>query len=410
MCAVRFCPLILAGLLLGISHALAAELPINDNTGAPYFGVNQGGPVQFSEVNQFTAWLNRTTIWGEGTFAFGPGSDWNNYLYPQGWFTAPAQSFVQEGNGRLVVIGVPMLPGPTDDSGPTTGTNPGPVSLAQGAAGAYNSDFLAMGQNLVASNLGNSILRLGWEFNGNWYAWSVYTPTDAKNFAAFWKQIVTTLRTVPGQNFKFCWGGTVTYVGTTPAWNLSDAFPAGNDASGKPYVDMVGLDMYDSSWTYYPWPANATAAQIQQARQNTWNNVINTSNQYWGAPVWMAIAKANNIPFAVPEWGVSTDTHAGGDNTYYVQQMFNFIQNPANNVYFSQYYDAGESKISPVDGFQTTLVNSAALYQQLYSLPSPSTDIPTLPVPFLVALAFFFLCMGGMCLPGASQSGSRQSE
>ncbi len=262
-----------------------------------------------------------------------------------------------------------MLPGPTDDSGPTTGPQQGPVSLAQGATGAYNTYFYQMGVNMVTNGLGNSILRLGWEFNGNWYAWSVATPTDAVNFAAYWKQIVNTLRTVPGQNFKFNWCGSVTYVGSPAPYTLSQAFPSGKDANGKPYVDMVGVDAYDNSWSYYPWATNSTPAQILAAQQNTWSNVVNTSINYWGLPVWAAIAASNNIPFTIPEWGVSTDIHAGGDNTYYIQQMYNYIQNPANNIYYASYYDSGESQLSPDNGFVTTLTNSAALYQKLYSIP-----------------------------------------
>ena len=34
-------------------------------------------------------------------------------------------------------------------------------------------------KNLVAEGQGNAILRLGWEFNGDWYPWSVANNTDA---------------------------------------------------------------------------------------------------------------------------------------------------------------------------------------------------------------------------------------
>ena len=359
---------LLLALATGPCQAGTTLAPINDNQGPPYFGVTKGGPMT-GATDEFAAWLNRSTIFGGSTLSFGTGSDWESLAWTQPWFYAPASSWMQEGNGRLLAVSVMMLPGPTDDSGPTTGPGAGsPVSLATGAAGKYNSYFYALGQQLVANNLANCILRLGWEFNGNWYAWSVLSAADATNFAAYWKQIVNTLRTVPGQNFKFNWGGSITYVGPTPAYQLSQAFPAGNDANGKPYVDQVGLDIYDNSWTYYPWPANSTPAQILVTQQTVWNNVINTSNQYWGIPVWTAIAKANHIPFTIPEWGVSTDIHAGGDNTYYIQQMHDFIQDPTNNVYYASYYDAEESQISPNGGFVTTLTNSAALYQKLFTI------------------------------------------
>ena len=362
--------LILVELMLAPCRGATTYLPINDNVSTPYFGVTKGGPMRPS-TDEFATWLNRGTIFGGSTLSFGTGSDWNSLASYWDWFYPSAKSWINEGKGRVLVISVPILPGPTDDSGPTTGPNAGqPVSLAQGATGAYNRYFYALGQQMVANNLGNSILRLGWEFNGNWYAWSVATADDAANFAAFWKQIVNTMRTVPGQNFKFNWGGTITWEGTPAPYKLSDAFPAGNDANGKPYVDQVGLDIYDNSWSYYPWAAGSTPAQILTAQQNVWANVINSPSDYWGIPVWMAIAKANNIPFTIPEWGVSTDIHAGQDNTYYIQQMYNFIQNPANRVYYASYYDAESEQISPNDGYVTTLTNSAALYQQLFTVPA----------------------------------------
>ena len=343
-------------------------LSINDNQSAPYFGVTKGGPVR-PNTDEFAVWLNRSTIIGGTTLSFGTGSDWNSLASYWDWFYPPASNWILEGQGRLLAVSVPMLPGPTDDSGPTSGPGAGsPVSLAQGATGKYNSYFYSLAQNLVANNLGSSIIRLGWEFNGNWYAWSVATSADATNFAAYWKQIVNTMRTVPGQNFKFNWGGSITWEGTPAPYKLSDAFPVGNDASGKPYVDQVGLDIYDNSWSYYPWAAGSTAAQILAVQQYVWANVINSPSNYWGIPVWTAIAKANNVPFTIPEWGVSTDIHAGQDNTYYIQQMYDFIQNPANNVYSASYYDAEIEQISPNDGYVTSLVNSAALYRQLFTI------------------------------------------
>ena len=58
-----------------------------------------------------------------------------------------------------LVLGVPILPG--------VGT------LAQGATGAYNQYFTTLAENLVTDKEENAILRLGWEFNGTWFEWSV---------------------------------------------------------------------------------------------------------------------------------------------------------------------------------------------------------------------------------------------
>ena len=73
------------------------------------------------------------------------------------------------GKGYTLSLGVPIIP--TDSSGVAQGT------LAAGATGAYNSYFVTLAQTLVAAGEGNSYLRLGWEFDGNWYpSWDADTP------------------------------------------------------------------------------------------------------------------------------------------------------------------------------------------------------------------------------------------
>ena len=112
-------------------------------------------------------------------------------------------------------------------------------TLALGATGAYNQYFATLGKNLVSDNEANTILRLGWEFNGNWFTWSVDNATDATNFVAYWRQIVTTMRAVPGQKFKFIWNpngpSPTTYTPTRPipathTWTMSG--PTSTTTSG----------------------------------------------------------------------------------------------------------------------------------------------------------------------------------
>ncbi len=368
--AIRTLPAIFA-LLVAMTSCAHAGLSVNDNTAPPYLGViDSTGPGIGTDA--FAAWLHRTTIWGNGVFAGGKGSSWNSLSLASAadWFLKPASVFMQESPGRTIVVGVPLLPGPTDGSGPADGPGAGQrVSLTVGATGAYNGYFRSMGENLVAAHLGNCVLRIGWEFNGDWYTWKVSNPADAASFAAYWKQIVDTLRTVPGQNFRFLWGGALTYVGPKPPFQLEDAYPAGTDAAGRPYVDFVGVDVYDENWTLYPWPSSATPEQIEGARTRVWQEMVLSRTDWWGIPIWDAIAREHHVPLTIPEWGLSTDAHGGQDNTAFVQKMYDYIQDPANNVYFAAYYDAEGSKISPVNGYVTKLVKGAALYRALFALP-----------------------------------------
>jgi hypothetical protein len=184
-----------------------------------------------------------------------------------------------------LTIGVPILPG--------VGT------LAQGATGAYDPYFTTLGQNLVSDNEANAILRLGWEFNGNWFTWSVANTADAANFVAFWHQIVTTMRAVPGEKFKFLWNPN----GPSPtSYNPGLAYP------GDAYVDYVGTDVYDNYWgtPFTPLPG--------------W---VHQLSQQWGLNWLTTFATAHNKPIAIPEWSdeYRTDGHGLGDDPSFMDHM-----------------------------------------------------------------------------------------
>jgi hypothetical protein len=205
-------------------------------------------------------------------------------------------------SGYRLVIGVPIIPG---GSGGT---------LAAGAAGAYNQYFAALAQTLVSGGAANAILRLGWEFNGTWYPWSVANDTDAQNFAAYWRQIVTTMRAVPGAQFGFLWNPN---GGGSSSWNLESAYP------GSAYVDYIGSDVYDEYWGGGPTP------------QASWANAV---NQTWGLNWLVNFAARQGRAIAIPEWSVTirNDGFGLGDDPYFITQFANWIA--ANNVAFTSIF------------------------------------------------------------------------
>jgi hypothetical protein len=209
--------------------------------------------------------------------------------------------------GYRLVLGVPILPGGSGGS------------LAAGAAGAYNPYFAILAQTLVNDGAANAILRLGWEFNGSWYPWSVANNTDAQNFAAFWRQIVDSMRAVPGQQFKFLWNPN---GGGTSDWNLELAYP------GSAYVDYIGTDIYDQYWGSSPTP------------QAAWSDAV---NQTWGLNWLVSFAGAQGRPIAIPEWSVDfrSDGHGMGDDPNFINQFANWIA--ANNVAFTCIFSYNDS-------------------------------------------------------------------
>ncbi len=183
------------------------------------------------------------------------------------------------------------------------------VSLQACANGAYNSYWRQFGTNISAYGLGKSIIRLGWEFNGNWYVWRATNPTV---WAACWRQIVTSARTTaPGLQWD---------------WNVNRGVSAGladptRAYPGNAYVNTIGVDSYDM------WPAATTSAG--------WNQQLNRTQ---GLMYWFNFATAHGKQFAVPEWGnvmpgtVAKGTHAGGDDPAYVKDMLGFFQAHSANL------------------------------------------------------------------------------
>jgi hypothetical protein len=220
-------------------------------------------------------------------------------------------------------------------------------SLAESASGADNAHWVTLAKNLVAGGLGSSVIRLGWEFNGTWYPWSVTSSTTAAQYAAGWRQIVTAMRSVPGAHFSFDWCMTVAPSGINPVL----AYP------GNAYVDYIGEDAYD-------WNERGTAETSTQR----WNDIV--SNGY-GLDFQASLGKMFNKALSFPEWGVankSWDVNAGGnDDPSFVQNMFNWFG--SHDTSYEDYFNA-DSGYGLDYGLTTgngLFPKSAALYQSLYS-------------------------------------------
>jgi hypothetical protein len=265
---------------------------------------------------------------------------------------------------RRLILSVPLLPGPWDLSGPKAGPHANePVSLQVGARGDYDAHYRTLAQNLVRYGLSDTILRLGWEFNGGWYAWRGGVNPEA--FAGYWREIVKTMRAVPGaEKLRFCWNPAVGY----------QQFPAEKAWPGDAWVDVVGLDVYDDSWLpdTYPFPAGTSPDEIQMRRSRVWDKVMLHGDH--GLQFWRDFAAMHGKPFAIPEWGVDqrADGHGGLDDPAFIARMHDFIVDPANRVAFYCYFDVqasdGGHQLSPGKSGDepTSFPNSAARFRALF--------------------------------------------
>jgi hypothetical protein len=214
------------------------------------------------------------------------------------------------GSGYQLSIGVPIIP--TDASGAPVG------SLAVGATGAYNGYFTTLAQTLVANGESSAYLRLGWEFDWNENAWTATTSTAELSFAAYFRQIVTAMRAVPGANFSFVWNP------DAPAFNRS-----GYDVSlaypGSAYVNYIGIDDYDAQY----WVSPLTPSK-------EWTEAIVPS-----LTAAAQFAASEGEPLAICEWAIIQQANGSGfgDDPTYVNNMISWMNNPSNDVSYESYFD-----------------------------------------------------------------------
>jgi hypothetical protein len=206
---------------------------------------------------------------------------------------------------RRMVIGQSMIP---------TG-DPPRNWRRRGARGAYDSHIRALARNLVAAGMGHSVIRLGYEANGDWNVDHVgHTAQDFRWWRAYWARFARVMGSVPGARF-------------TMDWNLNSAYrpiPLRAIYPGDRAVDVIGVDVYDSAGPPLPAPT-----------RGRWDALI---GQRGGVSDIVAFARARGKPISIPEWGLISARHKGaGDNPRFVAAVASLVRN--NAVAYQSYFN-----------------------------------------------------------------------
>ncbi|MEI9984395.1 MAG: glycosyl hydrolase [Aliidongia sp.] len=198
----------------------------------------------------------------------------------------------------------------------------GVSTLAKGAAGAYDSNFVTIAKDLVAHDLGTSIIRIGWEFNGNWQPWSSYK--DNANFVKYYQRIVMLMREVPGARFQFEWCPNVGTGSLAP----NQSYP------GDAFVDIIGMDIYDGHWS-----------TIDATPQGRWNYFV---TEPYGLQWQVEIAKNHNKRLSWPEWACCGDN--AGDDPYFINQAAAWLK--TYSYLYADYWDSNTDYIGQLTNNQ----------------------------------------------------------
>lgn len=269
----------------------------------------------------------------------------------------------------MLTIGIAMLP------------EQGGATWAQCATGAYDQYFRDIGAKLASVNRGDATVRLGWEANGDWYAWSI--RDDVTNYKACFRRQVQAMRST-APNLKIDWNMNKE---SKMSQSVANAYP------GDDVVDIIGVDFY-SMWPGYPdqaaWNADYMALQNGGPR---------------GLGAWLAFAKSHGKKLSIPEWGVNNGTGGGGDDAFYIEAMYNFFTANASDIAYEIYFNTMDPGFVIFPAGRNP--NASAKYRELWNravtpgtggvTQAPTTAVPTIMAPTLITPTIY--CVGGVGEP-----------
>jgi hypothetical protein len=312
-------------LAAAVAAVAVVATPPSDASGASppeTIGVFRGA-VGISAVQEWESWLGSPA---HRVLDYLARESWQKIESPDWWVRGWAASPYR----HRVVYSVPMLP----DT---------PSTLAAGARGEYDAHFERLARLLIAHGQGGATIRLGWEFNGDWYRWNAAVNPDA--FVAYWRRVVTAMRRQPGAAFRFDWCPNLGRGTVAP----DRAYP------GDAYVDFVGADVYDHSWT--------------SARPDPWLRWNELMEQPYGLRWHRDFARAHGKPMSFPEWGVVASANGGGDSPEFIRLMHDWIA--ANDVAYTIYFeqDMATASMRLMTG---SFPRAAAEFRRLFGPQAPT--------------------------------------
>ena len=288
------------------------------------------GPADTVEHDAFSTWLG-----SDATYALDyidETQSWADIAGRADWMLARWSAWVRAGTDRRLILSVPML------------NQASSGMLAEGAAGAFDDHFRTLAQKIADYGLGNAIIRLGWEANGDWYPWRA--SVDPEAWKAYYRRIVTIMRSVqpklpglPEQSFEFdlsyCRGTSGTEV------RFETIYP------GDDVVDVLALDSYDVKWR--------DALSPPEVR---WNDAL---TQEMGLNDFTAFAAAHGKPMGLSEWGLwerGRDENGGGaDNPYFIDATADWLDANAGSVRYHVLFNhlsgwTGDHRLSSYENAQ----------------------------------------------------------
>ncbi|MEU8674794.1 glycosyl hydrolase [Streptomyces sp. NPDC048560] len=240
------------------------------------------GPEGVRRTAELSRWLGGAEL--RAGHSYLPGDLWSN-IEGKPDFLRSWATWRNADEDRMFVLNVPMLERNEEGVGDAEVRR----LLRAGAAGDYDHHFRRLAERLVQLSIPDTVIVLGWEMNGITYTHRC--GPDPTAWKAYWNRIVTTMRAVPGQKFRFDFAPS----------RGTDAVPWTRCYPGDDVVDIIGMDTYDQP------PGRSFEEQV---------------NGPYGLQKHVDFAAEHDKPISFPEWGLFRN----GDNSVYMRRMLEWIE------------------------------------------------------------------------------------
>ncbi|HKP56856.1 MAG TPA: glycosyl hydrolase [Polyangiales bacterium] len=189
------------------------------------------------------------------------------------------------------------------------------------ARGEHDQDFRDFGNMMVLKGRGDSIVRLGWEFNGDFMSWAA---TDAETWKQCYRRAALAIRE-SAPRVKLDW--TINAHGTPSSicGGVSTNCYPGDDV-----VDIIGIDNYDM------FPSAKTKAEFDK---------ISAAPD--GLTWTYQFAKRRGKKFSVGEWGIAPGAggNSSGENPEFIRWMHEWFAQHADDLVYEAYFNSCEDKL-----------------------------------------------------------------
>ncbi len=241
-----------------------------------------------------------------------------------------------DGFAGVLSYGLPMLP--SEEGG----------DFASIIRGDHDWVYRKVAHDLVAYGRGHSIVRIGWEPNGDWFPWNA-TADNAEQYREAYRHIALIFRAeAPDVIIDFDLACGTKLRGQHDRMDSLNLLYPGDDV-----VDLVGCDTYD--WYH-------TSAKSEKS----WNNSLRPAKSV-GIQDVAEFARARGKGFTVPEWGLASRSEGGeGDNPYYIRQMRSFFEQNKDVLVLESYFNEPMTSIANSIWDPAQAPESAEEYRSLW--------------------------------------------